>query len=72
MDTDWSLDGLGELFSRIHQVNTRLAKRIRAASEEDAAVNSLVFLDNYAYIAEMRIGKSAEELLPLFGMYLDE
>ena len=68
---DWSLEGLLELFNRLHKVNQRLAERIRAASEADATVNSLIFLDTFATSAEMDVEDCLAELEPLFAAYLD-
>lgn len=69
---DFSLDGLHALFSDVHRVNARLADRIRAASEQDAAVNSLVLLDNFAHVAEINIEQSTRLLRPLFEVYLQD
>jgi len=68
---DWSLEGLLELFNRLHKVNQKLAERIRAASKEDATVNSLIFLDTFATSAELDVEDCLAELEPLFAAYLD-
>ena len=47
------------------------AERIRAASEADATVNSLIFLDTFATSAEMDVEDCLAELEPLFATYLD-
>ncbi len=68
---DWSLAGLLELFDVLHRVNMKLAERIRAASEADAAVNSLIFLDTFATCAELDVEDCLAELQPVFAPYLD-
>ncbi|HHZ65217.1 MAG TPA: hypothetical protein EYN38_02840 [Flavobacteriales bacterium] len=66
------LSGLRELIHRLHEVNQKLADRIRLGAERDATVNSLVVLDTLASILKMDIDSSLETLKPYFGMYLDE
>jgi len=70
-EPDWSLDGLLELFNQLHKVNKQLADRIRAASEADATVNSLIFLDSFAISAELDVEDCLAELECLFAPYLD-
>lgn len=72
MAPDWDLSGLLELYKKIHEVNDRLADRIRAASEEDATVNSLVILDVFGFAVEKSVEKNLQKLEPLFKMYLEE
>lgn len=69
---DWELTGLLKLFSQLHQVNKKLADRIRAASEADAAVNSLIFLDTFATSAELDVEDCLVDLEPHFAAYFDE
>ncbi len=69
-DPDWDLEGLRALFANIHDVNEKLADRIRAASERDAAVNSLVFLDTFAHAVEIDLFTSLTKLKPLFAPLL--
>ena len=64
---DWTLAGLQALYSDIHNVNGRLATRIRAASHEDASVNGLVILDALAHAVEHNIQTHLERLAPCFA-----
>jgi len=68
---DWELAGLLGLFNELHQVNKRLAERIRAASQADAAVNSLIFLDTFATSVEIDVEDCLVDLEPHFAAYLD-
>jgi hypothetical protein len=68
---DWELAELLEMLRRLRRVNIRLADRIRAASELDAAVNSLVILDALASTAELSVEKGLDRLRPIFATYLD-
>ena len=71
MAPDWTLDGLLDHYRDLQHVNRRLADRIRAASETDAAVNGLIILDALAQSVEMSINQNLKKLRPLFGMYMD-
>ena len=71
LEPDWELNELLQLLRNVHSVNRVLAGRIRAASEADAAVNSLILLDAFADQVEAGIEEKLEQLRPLFWMYLD-
>ena len=47
-EPDWRLEGLTEFYDRVARLNTNLAERIRLSTNEDAAVNAVIILDNYA------------------------
>jgi len=66
---DWEMGGLLDLFKQIHEVNRNLAERLRDASTQDAAINSLIILDSLAYAAEADVESSLEQLRPLYRMY---
>ncbi len=68
---DWNLQELQALYRDIHEVNRQLARRIRAASHQDAAVNGLVILDAFAHEVEYNIETKLEQLAPYF-VYSDE
>lgn len=63
---DWSLPELQALYRDIHELNRQLAKRIRAASHKDAAVNGLVILDAFAHEVEYNIETNLGQLAPYF------
>ncbi|MBU2489751.1 MAG: hypothetical protein KKA60_10205 [Proteobacteria bacterium] len=68
---DWSMAGLLSLYEQIHEVNVHLAERLRAASLNDAAINSLVILDALGQEVGHTLTKNLEKLRPLFSMYLE-
>lgn len=70
LEPDWKLDGLLDLFQQIHAVNRMLAERLRDATTQDAALNSLVILDHMATSAEVSLNRRLEKLQALFGQYL--
>lgn len=66
---DLELQGLTEIYERIHAVNTAIAERLRAASEKDSALNAIVLLDMYALAVPLVIEDSLEEIRHLFRPY---
>lgn len=66
------LSGLLEWIKELHEVNQKLAERIRRGAKKDATINSLVILDTLASLLEMDIDGSLDELKSHFGMYLEE
>lgn len=71
LQPDWELDGLRKLAADLHMVNIGLAKRIRSATEKDAAANSVVMLDTLATTVELGLKEGLETLKPLFEAYLN-
>ncbi len=69
---DWDLEGLLSMYQDIQQANRKLADRIRAASERDATVNSLIILDALAQSVELGINQNLKKLKPIFEMFLRE
>lgn len=67
---DRGLEGLGELYRKIHVVNERMAARLALAAREDAAVNGLVILDVFAQGVEVNLANKLSKLEALFGAYL--
>lgn len=66
---DRTLEGLLALFSRIHEVNQNLAKRLRSVAAKDAAVNSLVILDAHGMKVESAIESQLRAFKPIFSDY---
>ena len=67
---EWNLQGLLDAYSKLHQINAKLAARLREAAKKDATVNSVVILDVLSYEVEMSIEKNLMTLKPLFAGYL--
>jgi hypothetical protein len=67
---DPKLDGLKTIYSNIQIVNEAMASRLRAISDKDVAVNSLVILDAFAQTVPFVIEDSLEDLRYLFEAYL--
>ncbi|MCP4603661.1 MAG: hypothetical protein GY847_24615 [Proteobacteria bacterium] len=68
---DFELENLKTHYENLHAVNASLARRLRQATHEDAAINAIILLDISAdYIPEM-IESSLAELEYLFDGYLN-
>jgi len=65
---DWKMDELGELYSRIGDINVNIAKKIANLEKEDASINAVVVLDNFA----QGVGLSIDDNLEMIEPYLKE
>ncbi len=61
-EADWDLKGLREFYSRVAELNTCLACRVREGTNEDAAINAVVILDNYAKNVEYMFEQALEKI----------
>jgi hypothetical protein len=66
---DLDLIGLKEIYHNIGVVNDAVAKRLRAATEADSAVNAIILLDIYTNAIPEVIEESLEEIRYLFAPY---
>jgi hypothetical protein len=69
-EPDTDLSGLVDIYQAMQVVNTAMAKRLRAASDKDAAVNAIVNLDLFAKAMPYSVEESLEEIRYLFTPYL--
>jgi hypothetical protein len=69
---DLALEGLGRLYESLHQVNRGLARRLRAASRQDAVVNAVVLLGIYTSLLPEALDQLLDELRPSFESLLDK
>jgi Domain of unknown function (DUF6901) len=68
---DIELAGLGRLYEDLHAVNRGLARRLRAASRQDAVINAIVLLGGYASLLPAALDELLEEVRPAFSALLD-
>lgn len=68
---DLELEGLKKIYNNIHLVNLSIAKRMRAASDMDSAVNALIILDLFTKALPYVIEDSLEEIRYLFKPFLE-
>ena len=69
---DEQLEGLNKIYQNIHEVNSAVADRLRAATETDSSVNALVILDTYTMFVPIGVETSLEEIRYLFEPYLSD
>ena len=69
-EASFELDGLRQVYDRVHVVNASVAKRLRAATRADASVNALIMLDVFAMGIPFTIEESLEDIRRLFFAYL--
>jgi len=63
------LDKLTEIYDNLKIVNRALAKRLRAASSQDASINAIILLDVLSQSVTWSIEDGLEELRHLFQRY---
>lgn len=68
---DLDLKGLQEIYKNIEVVNGAVAKRLRAATEADSAINAIILLDIYTKAIPVVIEESLEEIRYLFVPFLE-
>ncbi|MFH0933711.1 MAG: hypothetical protein V1879_00730 [Pseudomonadota bacterium] len=66
MPVDLDLKGLKKIYAEIGVVNAAMAKRLRAISTEDSAINAIVRLDILAKALPYSVEESLEEIRYLF------
>ena len=69
---EWSIDGLGTIYSEVGQVNRDFANRMRAAAKKDANVNALVNLDVFASMMTLAAEDTLKRLKPYFSALLEK
>lgn len=70
LDPDWQLNGLREIYGNLRKVNLGMAKRLRAATEEDSSLNGLILLDLLAADTQYMLDQYVGELDRYFSAYL--
>jgi hypothetical protein len=68
---DLDLEGLGKIYRDMQVVNKGMARRLRAAAEQDSAVNAIILLDVFAKAMSGTLEESLAEIRPLFSGYGD-
>lgn len=69
-EADLDMEGLVKIYRNLHIINTALATRLRAASQQDAAVNAVVLLDSFAKTLPYTIADSLDEIRYLYMSFL--
>jgi len=69
---DAELEGLKKIYQNIQVVNKALASRLRAACEQDAAVNAVILLDLLAKEIPYSIDDALDDIRFMFEPYLEQ
>jgi hypothetical protein len=72
LPADRDLEGLREVYRNLRQVNLGMAKRLRAAAEEDSSPNGLILLDLLAADTLYSLDQYDGELDRFFAEYFEE
>lgn len=72
LNADWGMDGLIELYRKIHATNEKMAERIGMAAEKDATINAVITLDVFTFSFDTQVQKKLQEWKPLFVAYLED
>lgn len=72
LPADFSLNGLGDIYRQLQQVNFGLAARLRGVCAHDASINAVIVLDLLAKEVPYAMEESLQQLLPVFSSYLED
>ncbi len=71
-EPDWQLKGLTKLYRDIKKLNHSFCERLKQAGVQDASVNALIILNNFAELIPLTLnGKNLDDLGRLFQAYVD-
>ena len=71
-DPDWDLKRLGEIYDDVRTLNKDFCTRISHAEFEDAGVNAVVILDNFADMGHYAIDRDKlDKIESLFKAYAE-
>ncbi len=67
---DLDLKGLTKIYENLHQVNKKIAERIRRSTQADASVNAVILLDMFTNLMPFVIEDHLDEIRHLYEAYL--
>ena len=70
-DADLELNGLREIYRLVHEVNKRLANRIRTIPSGDAHLNAIVVLDLFTHALPYSIDENLSEIEHMFESFFE-
>jgi hypothetical protein len=68
---DLELHGLKKIYEDIQVINSAMAKRLFAVSDNDVIVNAIIILDSFAQMLFLVVEDSLEDVRHLFKPYFD-
>ena len=69
---DWKMDELGQLYSRIRDINVNIANKITNLEKEDASINAVVVLNNFADSVTLSIDDNLEMIEPFLKEFIED
>ncbi len=69
---DFELEGLNDIYKRMHQLNVSIAERLRHATRTDSSINAVIVLDLFTHTMNLMIEEHLLEIQHLFDPYLEE
>lgn len=70
-DPDRDLEGLTEVYDRVHALNKAFFDRVKAAARTDSSLNAVVHLDMFALMLPLQAKRELPALIGYFKPYLD-
>ena len=68
---DWDLEGLTEVYGRVHALNKAFFERVKVAARTDSSLNALVHLDMFALMLPLQAKREFPAIMKYFKPYLD-
>ncbi len=72
LSTDWDLDGLLDIYSRIGAINLNVCQQLRTAVSQDASLNAVIVLDTFAQMLHGSIATELTQFERLFAPHLKD
>jgi hypothetical protein len=65
------MEELEELYSRIRDINVNIANKIANLEKEDASINAVVVLNNFAHSVSLSIDDNLEMIEPYLTEFIE-
>lgn len=69
-ESDLDFSGLTKIYADLHTLNTKIAERLRYATQTDSSVNAIILLDMFTNMMPYVIEDHLDEIRHLFDSYL--
>jgi hypothetical protein len=69
---DWNMDELADLYERIRNINMNIANKIANLEKEDASINAVVVLNNFAHMVTLSIDDNLEMIEPFLKEFIGD
>jgi len=69
---DWNMDELADLYENIRNINMNIANKIANLEKEDASINAVVVLNNFAHMVSLSIDDNLEMIEPFLKEFIED